>query len=143
MNLIKILPITFLILLIGTVIPASAELRVVKSNFCLKIDKPDCSIPADTRQITMSDILTIENGIKMLYFWTSMAAPEDKTIVHVWKTSDTIIQGARLSISRSFGFRTYSKIIANPGIYSVEVRDPDSNTLPGGEPKTIIILPPE
>ncbi len=91
----------------------------------------------------MSDILTIEDGIKILYFWTSIAVSEDKTIVHVWSESDSIIHGVKLSISKSPRFRTYSKIIAKPGIYRVEVRDPNSNTLPGGESKTIKILPPE
>lgn len=143
MNIIKILQITILVLLTSTIIFASAEPRVVESTFCLKMDKPDCSIPAVTQQIKMSDILTIEDGIKILYFWTSIAVSEDKTIVHVWSESDSIILGVKLSISKSPRFRTYSKIIAKPGIYRVEVRDPNSTTLSGGESKTITILPPE
>jgi len=107
------------------------------------MDRPACSIPVDAQEIKISDIVTIEDGVKVLYFWTSIAVSEDTTIVHVWSKPGNIINGVKLSVKKSPRFRTYSRIIAKPGIYTVDVRDPDSNPLPGGEFKSITILPSE
>jgi len=51
------------------------------------------------------------------------------------------VQGVLLSIKMSPGFRTYSRIKAKTGTYTVEVCDLKGNSIPGGEAKSIEVLP--
>ena len=51
------------------------------------------------------------------------------------------VQGVILGVDRSSRYRTYSKIRAVPGTYTVQVVDYDRQVVPGGERKTITIRP--
>ena len=51
------------------------------------------------------------------------------------------VQGVFLGLEKSPRFRTYSSIRAKPGTYTVEVRDLEQKVVPGGETKTITIVP--
>ena len=53
----------------------------------------------------------------------------------------TSLQAVVLGVRKSPGFRTYSKIRVKPGTYTVEVCDLAGNVLPGGEAKSVKILP--
>ena len=173
--------ISFCYLFIGSIV--FAENRVVESAFCLKMDAPECSIPSISNEVSLSQIVSIENGIRRLYFWSKIAVDEDKNIVHVWSNkgrddrwavqvhvskSDKLrnisleivnrvyeylrikynadpsansVQGVLLPINKSPRFRTYSSIKVKPGEYTVEICDLDNNVIPGGEAKSIKVLP--
>ena len=51
------------------------------------------------------------------------------------------VQGVFLDLEESPRFRTYSAIRAFPGTYTVEVRNLEQKVVPGGEAKTITIVP--
>lgn len=55
--------------------------------------------------------------------------------------STNSVQGVLLPIRKSPGFRIYSKIKVRPGDYTVEICDLDGNVIPGGEAKSIRVLP--
>lgn len=66
----------------------SQELAVIKSQFCLKIMRPECAVPANAAKIPLSDIETIEENVRRLFFWTSMKADlGSQSIVHIWSSS--------------------------------------------------------
>ena len=168
-------------LCIGTIV--LAENRVVESDFCLRMDARECSVPVSSNEVNLSQIVSIENGIKRLYFRSKIAVDEGGSIVHVWtrkgnsdrsaeqvhvsksgklqdispKTVNRVyeylrtrynadasansVQGVLLGIRKSPGFRTHSKVKAKPGDYIVEILDLDGNVVPGGEAKSIRVLP--
>jgi len=162
---------------------ALAEDRVVESAFCLKMDGRECSTPMAANEASLSEIVSVEGGVRRPYFWSKVSVDEGKHIVHVWsyrgttaksptlihvsksvkspgipsETEDRVreylqaksntdppansVQGVYLPVSKSPGFRTYSKIKVQPGEYTVEVYGPDGSVMPGGEAKRIRILP--
>ena len=76
----------FFILVFNFMVPsfALAQHEIIESTFCLYIDRPQCSIPCVENTISLSQIQTVENGEKRLYFWTKIRVDEDKNIMHVW-----------------------------------------------------------
>lgn len=69
-------------LAIGSIV--FAENRVLESTFCLKMDGLNCSVPLTSERLDLSQIVSIENGIRRLYFWSKIEVNEDQNIVHVW-----------------------------------------------------------
>jgi len=51
------------------------------------------------------------------------------------------IQGVLLGIKASSGFRTYSSVIAKPGVYTVRVVDTNGSLIAGGDAKTVTVVP--
>lgn len=70
----------------------SQSLQVVESTFCLDMDDRDpnkCAITADSKEISLSSIKDIEDGVPRLSFWTKLnEVREDDTISHVWIPSE-------------------------------------------------------
>lgn len=62
-------------------------------------------------------------------------------IIHNSNPGNHSVQGVILAINKSPRFRTYSSILAKPGKYTIGVYDLNRNIIPGGEPKTIEVLP--
>lgn len=66
----------------------SQKLAVIKSQFCLKMMRPECVVPANAAEISLSDIETIEENVRRLFFWTSMKADlGPQNVVHIWSSS--------------------------------------------------------
>lgn len=63
---------------------AFAQHEVIESTFCLSMNRPECIIPCVENTVSLSQIKTIENGERQLYFWTKIRVDEDKNIMHVW-----------------------------------------------------------
>jgi hypothetical protein len=166
-----------------TAAAAHAENTVAESAFCLKMEGHECTVPAISEEIRLSDIQTPAYGVPYLYFWSKISVTEDKNIVHVWRTRDRkdkwaepvhvsrsdrlrnlsleivnrvfefmrikyksddslhSVQGVMLPLNKSPRFRTYSRVYARPGEYSVEVCDMNGDPVPGGEMKTIRVSP--
>jgi hypothetical protein len=76
----------FLFLLFNLMVSsfAFAQHEIIESTFCLSMDGPECVIPCVENTISLSQIQTVENREKRLYFWTKIQVEEDKNIMHVW-----------------------------------------------------------
>ncbi|MFX0209771.1 MAG: hypothetical protein ACFFDT_27565 [Candidatus Hodarchaeota archaeon] len=79
---------------------------------------------------------------KMINLTSEVLAHTKEFLKVIFKSdSDThSIQGVMLPLYRSPCFRTYSSIIAKPGIYSVTVYDLNYKVVPGGETRTIRVV---
>ena len=66
----------------------SSGLKIIEKKFCLEMDRPECKTCADSENISLSKIKTIENNVPQLYFWTLIEATEDLEIMHVWSSSN-------------------------------------------------------
>ena len=64
---------------------------------------------------------------------------ESLRIVYASNSSQHSVQGVILRVDRSSYYRTYSKLRAVPGTYTVQILDYDRQVVPGGEAKTITI----
>ena len=66
-----------------------------------------------------------------------------RTLVNVLQRNDSLhhVQGVLLPINQSPRFRTYSRIRAIPGTYSVVVQDLNGSIIPGGEGRSVSVAP--
>ena len=69
---------------------ALAQHEIIESTFCLYMDRPECLIPCVEETVSLSQIQTVEDGEKRLYFWTKIRVDEDKNIMHVWSAEGRI-----------------------------------------------------
>ena len=63
---------------------AHSQQSVVESNFCFDVKKLECINPFVTDKISLSQINTVDNGQKRIFFWTKIFTDEQKDIMHLW-----------------------------------------------------------
>lgn len=124
-----------LMLLFQVTLVSANDIHVVESTFCLKMAPPACEEPAINSQVTLSQIRSVENGIKRLYFWTSIAVSEDKTILHIWKASNRADKWAS-PVHVSYSDRAKNTLLEFAGhvrdfLYKVFEADPSLHSVQG------------
>ena len=67
----------------------SGRSKIAESMFCLGMKRPECGAQADLAEVYLNNVQTIEDGVRKLFFWTSMQANEDlQNVAHVWLSSE-------------------------------------------------------
>lgn len=67
----------------------SGRSKITESMFCLDMKRPECVAPADLTEVYLNDVQTTEDGVRKLFFWTSMQTNQDlQNVVHIWLSSE-------------------------------------------------------